>query len=143
MREYEGKGRLDQPVTKGMKIFFFIGICLQVGETLCYISNYKYIHNHDSLMAKSFVISSETFQKRKRQNAISVATQMYTFAVEISFLLAMALLSLLGQRLSYGNTMEWLTLLKLMESAGVSMTHVLASKEIRNQAFQALKFKIN
>ena len=140
--EYQGKTRLDEPVTTGMRLFFFIGICLQLTETLCYISNYTYIHNHDSTMAKQRVISSEMFQKRKRQNAISEATQIYTFVVEISFLLVMTLLSTLGQRLSYANTMEWLTLLKLMEPAIVSTIHVLASTEIRNTAFRTFKLKV-
>jgi hypothetical protein len=59
-----------------MKIFPSLGVLLQVYELFCFICIYNYLHQHNSIMFNSSIISTEVFKKHQNHNSLTLGGQV-------------------------------------------------------------------
>ena len=131
-------GKSTQAITNGMKIFMVTTIGLQLGEGLCYVLSFDYLHKHDKSMMSKSIISAKTFNKRKQQNVFTLAGQLYTFIIKLAFSMIMYAASSIGNSYSFNNAMEWINLIRLTEFGIISTVQVFTSAEIRDHLFSIL-----
>ena len=84
--------------TLGTKIQTLVLFLLKVSELFCYITLYRYVIDHNKEMHKTAIITSETFNARKKVHLLSMAGQLHTFVTDMVYILCSLLYRIFGSK---------------------------------------------
>jgi hypothetical protein len=118
-----------------MKFSFIAGIMGQIGTLLIYRSLFKYIHDHNKEMLKNKIISSDMFQHRRNVNIFTMAGQIVTFLVELSFYVPMSILLNIVEERNLPRALFIVAFFRMTQSGLVSTVQVFSSTELRKKLF--------
>ena len=118
-----------------MKLSFGAGIIGQIGTLLIYRSLFKYIHNHNREMLDNKIISKDMFQHRRNVNIFTMAGQIVTFLVELSFYIPMTFLLNLAEERNLPRALFIVAFFRMTQSGLVSAVQVFSSTELKKELF--------
>jgi hypothetical protein len=118
-----------------MKVSFIGGIIGQIGTLLIYRSLFKYIHNHNKEMLSNKIISRDIFHQRRNVNIFTMAGQIVTFLVELSFYIPMSFLLILAEERNLPGALFIVAFFRMTQSGLVSTVQVFSSTELRKELF--------
>ena len=123
---------LPPTVKSGMLVIVIILLLLNIIEMWCYVILFRFLHNHNNRVVIS-VLKPEVVQQRNAKNAISLAGQLSTCVVEISY----AVLGLFFIVFDYDETTrELVSFVKLSEFALIPLVQILCTPPLRSFALR-------
>ncbi len=140
VQEYQG---VMEPASFTLKnALMCLALLFQLAEVVCYISMYKNLYIHDTLMMKRSVISNETYRNRQRTNIFSMGGQLCCFLAELIYLANMMIWTNVIENYSVTSMKEIYFVIKICEFGFLSTVQVLTSRDLRNMLKSCVKIKI-
>ena len=121
-----------------MKLYPIAVTALQVLELSCYISLYRLVSKHNTVMSQNKIISRDVYHRRKQKNLFSMYAQVSGFVLEILYLIFLLIIRITGRRYSLFKAREYADFLYVTQFGLTSTIQILVSSDLRQKLFSFL-----